>query len=88
MNEEVYYDADEFTGCVGGKYDFIMMVGDGNVYGFQGERIYFQPIGVQQKPVGFQWSPATNREVDFNWLPLDDEYGFDDEVEYDAGEWE
>ena len=34
MNEEAYYDADEFTGCVGGKYDFIMMVGDGNVYGF------------------------------------------------------
>lgn len=34
MNEEAYYDADEFTESVGGKYDFIMMVGDGNVYGF------------------------------------------------------
>ena len=38
-------DEDDFMGRVGGRYDFIMMVGDGEVYGFEGERIHFHPIG-------------------------------------------
>ena len=69
-------DHDEFMGRVGGKYDFVMMVGDGEVYGFEGERINFLPIGDLRKPIGFKWSPSLNREVDFDWLPLDDEYEF------------
>ncbi len=67
-------DEDDFMGRVGGRYDFIMMVGDGEVYGFEGERIHFQPIGDLKVPIGFQWQPALNEDVDFNWLPLDDEY--------------
>ena len=98
MKESVDYDEeDEPIGRVGGNYDFVMMVGNGNVYGFVGEKIDFTPIGDQRDPIGFQWEPALNREVDFNWLPLDDEYDdgeehwvpfedmiddYDDEVEY------
>ena len=48
----------------------VMMVGDGEVYGFTGERINFQPLGDQHNPIGFQWTPALNREVDFNWLSI------------------
>ena len=40
-----YYEEVVPMGRVGGKYDFIMMVGDGEVYGFEGERIHFHPIG-------------------------------------------
>ena len=84
INENTDYDeGDDFMGRVGGKYDFVMMVGDGEVYGFTGERINFQPLGDQHNPIGFQWLPALNRDIDFNWLPLDDEYEYDDEVEYD-----
>ena len=81
MNESANCDnEDEPIGRIDGKYDFIMMVGDGNVYGFEGERIHFHALGDQHKPIGFQWKPAKNREVDFNWLPLDDE---EDWVPYD-----
>ena len=46
MNESANCDdEDEALGRVDGKYDFIMMVGDGPVYGFVGERIDFRPIG-------------------------------------------
>ena len=46
MNENVDCDdGDEPIGRVDGKYDFIMMVGDGTVYGFEGEKIDFTPIG-------------------------------------------
>ena len=102
MNESIDYDEDDDSiGKVGGKYDFVMMVSDGEVYGFVGERIDFRPIGDLKKPIGFQWKQALNREVDFNWLPLDDEYDdgkehwvpfedmlgeYDDEDEYDDGE--
>ena len=98
MNESIGYgEDDDSIGKVGGKYDFVMMVSDGEVYGFVGERIDFRPIGDLKKPIGFQWKQALNREVDFNWLPLDDEYDdgeehwvpfedmiddYDDEVEY------
>ena len=81
MNESIGYgEDDDFIGKVGGKYDFVMMVSDGEVYGFVGERIDFRPIGDLKKPIGFQWKQALNREVDFNWLPLDDE---EDWVPYD-----
>ena len=78
-----YYEEVVPMGRVGGKYDFIMMVGDGEVYGFEGERIHFHPIGDQEEPIGFQWQPALNRDVDFNWLPLDDEVEYDDGGFYD-----
>ena len=46
MNESLDYDEeDEPMGRVGGNYDFVMMVGNGDVYGFVGEKIYFTPIG-------------------------------------------
>ena len=80
-------DVEELLRRVGGKYDFIMMVADGEVYGFVGERIHFQPIGDLVEPFGFQWQRALNSDVDFNWLPLDDEYG-SDEGGYDDGEYE
>lgn len=81
MNESIGYgEDDDSIGKVGGKYDFVMMVSDGEVYGFVGERIDFRPIGDQRDPIGFQWKQALNREVDFNWLPLDDE---EDWVPYD-----
>ena len=89
INENVD-NGDDFMGKVGGKYHFIMMVGDGEVYGFEGERIYFQPLGDQHNPIGFQWTPAKNREVDFNWLPLDDDQGwvpFEDMVGNDDEEY-
>ena len=86
INENIDYDEeDDFMGDVGGKYDFIMMVGDGSVYGFEGEKIYFSPVGDLRKPIGFQWTPALNREVDFNWLPLDDEYEYDETVNSRSG---
>ena len=104
MNESLDYgEEDEPMGRVGGKYDFIMMVGDGTVYGFEGREIYFTPIGDLRDPIGFQWEPVKGKEVDFNWLPLDDgeEHwvsfedmidDYDDEVEYnddgfDYREW-
>ena len=69
-------------GQVGGRYDFIMMVGDGTVYGFEGREIYFSPVGEDRKdPIGFQWEPVKGKDVDFMWLPIDGEY--DDEVGYD-----
>ena len=81
MNENANCDdEDESIGRVDGKYDFIMMVGDGTVYGFEGEKIDFTPIGDQRKPIGFQWEPSLNSEVDYKWLPLDDE---EDWVPYD-----
>ena len=74
MNENANCDnEDKSIGRVDGKYDFIMMVGDGTVYGFEGEKIDFTPIGDQRKPIGFQWEPSLNSEVDYKWLPLDDE---------------
>ena len=79
MNENACHDETRPMGRVGGKYDFIMMVGDGDVYGFVGEKIYFTPIGDQRDPIGFQWEPALNREVDFKWLPLDGECDDEDE---------
>ncbi len=84
MNEDADHDEDEFMGWVGGKYHFIMMVGDGTVYGFKGEKIHFLPIGDQRNPIGFQWTPAMNRDVEFDWLPLDGEGDFDDEVGYES----
>lgn len=79
MNENADIEVeDDFMGDVGGKYTFIMMVGDGSVYGFEGEKINFSPIGDLGKPIGFQWTPALNREVDFNWLPIEDEYEYGD----------
>ena len=81
MNENANCDdEDEPIGRVDGKYDFIMMVGDGTVYGFEGEKIDFTPIGDQRKPIGFQWEPALNNEIDYKWLPLDDD---EDQVPYD-----
>ena len=81
MNENANCDdEDKSIGRVDGKYDFIMMVGDGSVYGFEGEKIDFTPIGDQRKPIGFQWEPSLNSEVDYKWLPLDDE---EDWVPYD-----
>ena len=104
INENIDYDDDDdFMGDVGGKYTFIMMVGDGSVYGFEGEKINFLPIGDLREPIGFQWTPALNREVDFNWLPIDGEYddgeedwvpfedmidNYDNEVEYGDGEYD
>ena len=74
MNENANCDnEDKSIGRVDGKYDFIMMVGDGTVYGFEGEKIDFTPIGDQRDPIGFQWEPSLNSEVDYKWLPLDDE---------------
>lgn len=55
VNEGEDYDEEEFIGRVGGKYDFIMMVGNGTVYGFEGREITFKPIGDQLNPIGFQW---------------------------------
>ena len=103
MNENACHDETRPMGRVGGKYDFIMMVGDGTVYGFEGREIYFTPIGDIRDPIGFQWEPVKGKEVDFNWLPLDDEYddedehwvpfedmlgNYDDEGEYDDGEYD
>lgn len=103
MNENACHDETRPMGRVGGKYDFIMMVGDGTVYGFEGREIYFTPIGDHHDPIGFQWEPVKGKEVDFNWLPLDDEYDdedehwvpfedmlgeYDDEGEYDDGEYD
>ena len=82
MNESAENDIEEVSmGQVGGKYDFIMMVGDGTVYGFQGREIYFSPGGDLRDPIGFQWEPVKGKDVDFMWLPIDGEY--DDEVGYD-----
>ena len=83
-NGNVNHDG-EFMGRVGGKYDFIMMVGDGTVYGFVGREIIFSPVGNIGKPIGFQWEPVKGKDVDFNWLPLDGEYDYDG-YEYDADE--
>ena len=82
-NENVNHGEDEFLGRVGGKYDFIMMVGDGTVYGFVGREIIFSPVGNIGKPIGFQWEPVKGKDVDFNWLPLDGEYDefYDDYVD-------
>ena len=85
-NEETHCDVEDyFMKRVGGMYDFIMMVGDGRVYGFDGREINFKPIGDRKDPVGFQLEPVKGKDVDFNWLPIDGEY--DDEVEYGDGEF-
>ena len=82
MNESAENDIEVVSmGRVGGKYDFIMMVGDGTVYGFEGREIYFSPVGDLRDPIGFQWEPVKGKDVDFMWLPIDGEY--DDEVGYD-----
>ena len=82
MNESAENDIEVVSmGQVGGKYDFIMMVGDGTVYGFEGREIYFSPVGDRKNPIGFQWEPVKGKDVDFMWLPIDGEY--DDEVGYD-----
>ena len=99
MNESAENDLEVVSmGQVGGKYDFIMMVGDGTVYGFEGREIYFSPVGEDRKdPSGFQWLPVKGKDVDFMWLPIDGEYDdgeedwvpfedmdiYDDEVGYD-----
>ncbi len=81
-----YYEEVVPMGRVGGKYDFIMMVGDGTVYGFEGREIVFTPVGDLGGQIGFQWQPVKGKDVDFSWLPLlDDEYG-SDEGGYDDGE--
>lgn len=85
MNEDANYD-EEPVGRVGGEYDFIMMVGNGKVYGFEGREIHFAPIGDLRKPSGFQWEPVKGMDVDLNWLPLDGEHELDDEVGYDDEE--
>ena len=86
-NENANNDVEEVAmGRVGGKYDFIMMVGDGTVYGFQGEEIYFAPIGDLREPLGFQWKVVKDKDIDVKWRPLDDECEYGDEVEYDDGE--
>ena len=87
MNENANHDEDDFMGRVGGRYDFIMMVGDGRVYGFEGREIIFTPIEDLGEPIGFQWQPVKGKDVDFNWLPLDDEVDYDDGGFYD-GEYE
>ncbi len=84
MNEDANRD-EEFMGRVGGKYDFIMMVGDGTVYGFEGREIVFTPVGDLGGQIGFQWQPVKGKDVDFSWLPLDGEYG-SDEGGYGDGE--
>jgi hypothetical protein len=81
MNENANHDEDDFMGRVGGKYDFIMMVGDGRVYGFEGREIQFELIEDWGVPNGFQWKPIKGKDVDFNWLPLDGEYEYDDDEE-------
>ena len=86
MNEDANNDV-EPAGRVGGEYDFIMMVGNGKVYGFEGREIYFKPIGDLRKPSGFQWEPLKGKDVDLNWLPLDGECGYDDGG-YGDGEFE
>ena len=78
MNEDADHDEQEFMGRVGGKYDFIMMVGNGTVYGFEGREITFMPIGDLLEPIGFQWQPVKGKDVEFDWLPLDDEREFDE----------
>ena len=81
-----YYEEVVPMGRVGGKYDFIMMVGDGTVYGFRGREIVLTPVGDGEKTIGYQWKPVKGKDVDFRWLPLDGEYddgGFDD-GEYDS----
>ena len=98
MNESAENDIEVVSmGQVGGKYDFIMMVGDGTVYGFEGREIYFSPVGDRKNPIGFQWEPVKGKDVDFMWLPIDGEYDdgeedwvpfedmdiYDDEVGYD-----
>ena len=82
MNEDANYDEVEPVGRVDGEYDFIMMVGNGKVYGFAGREIYFKPIGDLRKPSGFQWKPVKGKDVDLNWLPLDGECGYDDEEDW------
>ena len=84
MNENANHDEDDFMGRVGGRYDFIMMVGDGRVYGFEGREIIFTPIEDLGEPIGFQWQPVKGKDVDFNWLPLDDEVDYDDGGFYDG----
>ena len=80
-NENVNHD-EEFVGRVGGKYDFIMMVGDGTVYGFVGREIIFSPVGNIGKPIGFQWEPVKGKDIDINWVPLDGEHEYDDEEDW------
>ena len=77
MSEDANHD-EEFMGRVGGKYDFIMMVGDGRVYGFEGREITFTPIGDLLNPIGFQWEPVKGKDVEFDWLPLDGDGEFDE----------
>ena len=79
MNENANHDEDDFMGRVGGRYDFIRMVGDGRVYGFEGREIHFTPIEDCGEPIGFQWKPIKGKDVDLNWLPIDSEQ--DDEEE-------
>ena len=86
MTENANHD-EEFMGRVGGRYDFVMMVGDGTVYGFEGREIIFTPIEDLGEPIGFQWQPIKGKDVDFNWLPLDDEVDYENGGFYD-GEYE
>jgi hypothetical protein len=81
INESTYYDEELAMTRIGGKYDFVMMMGDGTTYGAKLEEIFWRPIGNIGKPIGFQWEPVKGKDVDFLWLPIDGEY--DDEVGYD-----
>ena len=59
MNESAGIEVeDDFMGDVGGKYDIVMMLGDGTVYGMVGEAIHWMPIGDMGKPSGFYWKRA------------------------------
>ena len=80
-----YYEEVLSMGRVGGKYDFIMMVGDGTVYGFRGREIVLTPVGDGEKTIGYQWKHVKGKDVDFRWLPLDGEY---DDGEFDDGEYD
>ncbi len=88
MSQDTCYDDENYDdelnpmGRVGGEYDFIMMVGNGKVYGFEGREIVFKPIMDDGDVIGFQWEPIKGKDVDFNWLPIDDEYDYDDDDEY------
>lgn len=81
INESTYYGDGLAMTRIGGKYDFVMMMGDGTTYGAKLEEIFWRPIGNIGKPIGFQWEPVKGKGVDSNWQPIEDEY--DDEVEYD-----
>ena len=78
INESTYYGDGLAMTRIGGKYDFVMMMGDGTTYGAKLEEIFWRPIGNIGKPIEFQWEPVKSKGVDSNWQPIEDEYEYDD----------